>query len=92
MDPQSNDYGTGGAMTDYTTYTLWIVEGDTGQQSAGEDLFSPDSPIAYSDLGPAALLWLTEHGYQDPGRRVVVTPAGRFPGGGVVIASYDVAL
>ncbi|ACZ85285.1 hypothetical protein [Streptosporangium roseum] len=91
MDLTGNDYSAGAAMTDYTTYTLWIVEGDAGQDSAGKDLFSPDSPIDYSDLNPAALLWLTEHGYEDPGRRVVVTPAGEVPKG-AVIASYDVAL
>ncbi|WP_433254305.1 hypothetical protein ACQPYK_12385 [Streptosporangium sp. CA-135522] len=78
-------------MTTYTTYTLWIVEGDIAGGSAGVDLFSPNSPITYSDLGPAALLWLTDNGYEDPGRRVVVTAAGVIPDGDIV-ASYDVAM
>jgi hypothetical protein len=73
-----------------TTYTLSIVEGDVGN-TAGKDLFSPDSPITFSDLGPYILLWLTEHGYEEPGRRVLVTPAGESPGV-AVIASHDVDL
>lgn len=73
-----------------TTYTLSIVEGDA-KETTGTDLFSPDCPITFSELGPYSLLWLTENGYDRPGRRVVVTPAGRSPGV-PVIASHDVDL
>lgn len=85
--PGGNDYSAGAAMT---TYTLSIVEKDAGE-TTGTDLFSPDCPITLSQLGPYILLWLTEHGYEEPGRRVVVTPAGQSPGG-PVIASQDVDL
>ncbi|GAA0838813.1 hypothetical protein ACFQVD_32425 [Streptosporangium amethystogenes subsp. fukuiense] len=84
-----NNYGSGAAMT---TYTLSIVEGDTGGLPSGQDLFSPDCPVNFSDLGPYALMWLTEHGYREQGRRVLVTPAGRHPEGVHVIASHDVDL
>ncbi|MEV7006922.1 hypothetical protein [Streptosporangium sp. NPDC051022] len=87
MDPVETDYSTGDTMA---TYTLSIVEGDPGRV-VGEDLFSPDSPITFSQLGPAILLWLTEHGYEEPGRHVVVTPAGQEPGV-PVLASQDVDL
>ncbi|WP_436757980.1 hypothetical protein [Streptosporangium sp. V21-05] len=75
-----------------TAYTLSIVEGDTGGASSGDDIFSPSSPVDFSSLDPYTLLWLTEHGYEDAGRRVVVTPAGREPEGVRVIASRDVDL
>ncbi|MDP9848078.1 hypothetical protein [Streptosporangium lutulentum] len=75
-----------------TVYTLSIVEGDIDHVLSGKDLFSPASPIAFSQLDPSTLVWLTEHGYEDPGRRVVVTPVGRDPEGVQVIASRDVAL
>ncbi|MER7134035.1 hypothetical protein [Streptosporangium saharense] len=71
-----------------TTYTLSIVEGGAGRQ--GEDIFSPDSPVTFDDLGPGVLLWLTDHGYAEPGRRVVVTPVGEVPSG--ALASRDVDL
>ncbi|MFC7646690.1 hypothetical protein ACFQX6_43650 [Streptosporangium lutulentum] len=58
-----------------------IVEGDIDHVLSGKDLFSPASPIAFSQLDPSTLVWLTEHGYEDPGRRVVVTPVGRDPEG-----------
>jgi|GEM_PF-5020800 len=75
-----------------TTYTLSIVEGDTGGASSGEDIFSPASPIDFSQLDVYTLMWLTEHGYEEQGRRVVVTPAGRDPVGVRVVASRDVDL
>ncbi|MBB2912615.1 hypothetical protein FHS43_003898 [Streptosporangium becharense] len=90
-----------------TTYILSIVEGDAGAASdtasgttsgavsgaaSGTDLFSPASPISFSELDPYTLMWLTEHGYEEPGRRVVVTPAGHDPAGVRVIASRDVDL
>ncbi|MER7206318.1 hypothetical protein [Streptosporangium sp. NPDC000239] len=71
-----------------TTYTLSIVEGDAGEK--GEDIFSPDSPVTFDDLGIGILMWLTEHGYEEPGRKVVVTPAGEVPLG--ALASRDVDL
>ncbi|GAA3068993.1 hypothetical protein [Streptosporangium carneum] len=71
-----------------TTYNLSIVEGDAGR-AAGEDLFSPDSPITFEDLGPTVLMWLTEHGYEEPGRRVVVTPAGQTPLGALASRVVD---
>ncbi|MEV8634509.1 hypothetical protein AB0395_22910 [Streptosporangium sp. NPDC051023] len=86
MDPAGNDYSAGAAMT---TYTLSIVEGDAGQ-AAGRDIFSPGSPVTFDDLGPGILMWLTEHGYEEPGRRIVVTPVGEVPPG--ALASRDVAL
>lgn len=89
MDPFKDNYGSGAAMT---TYTLSIVEGDTSGASSGKDLFSPDSPINFSDLGPYALMWLTEHGYEEQGRHVLVTPAGQDPVGVRVIAAHIVDL
>ncbi|MER6824707.1 hypothetical protein ABT352_01780 [Streptosporangium sp. NPDC000563] len=70
-----------------TTYTLSIVEGDTG-----DDIFSPASPIHFSQLDVYTLMWLTEHGYEEGGRRVVVTPVGHEPEGVRVVASRDVDL
>ncbi|MGJ6965478.1 hypothetical protein ACSDR0_26580 [Streptosporangium sp. G11] len=86
--PEDN-HGLGAAMT---AYTLSIVEGDTGGVSSGDDIFSPASPIDFSRLDPYTLLWLTEHGYEEQGRRVVVTPAGHEPEGVHVVASRDVDL
>ncbi|MEU8380452.1 hypothetical protein [Streptosporangium sp. NPDC048865] len=68
------------------------VEGETGGVSSGDDIFSPASPVDFSRLDPYTLLWLTEHGYEEEGRRVVVTPAGREPEGVRVVASRDVDL
>ncbi|MFB9676977.1 hypothetical protein [Streptosporangium vulgare] len=75
-----------------TAYTLSIVEGDPVSTSSGDDIFSPSSPVDFSQLDPYILLWLTEHGYEDEGRRVVVTPAGHEPEGVRVVASRDVDL
>ncbi|MEU4535539.1 hypothetical protein AB0G15_11805 [Streptosporangium sp. NPDC023825] len=75
-----------------TAYTLSIVEGDIVGVSSGDDIFSPASPVDFSQLDPYTLLWLTDHGYEDAGRRVVVTPAGHEPEGVRVVASRDVDL
>lgn len=75
-----------------TVYTLSIVEGDVGRIPSGADIFSPGSPVAFEDLDPSTLVWLTEHGYEEPGRKVVVTPANGSLDGVRVIASRDVDL
>ncbi|GAA4234408.1 hypothetical protein FHR32_002958 [Streptosporangium album] len=75
-----------------TVYTLSIVEGDVDHIPSGKDIFSPGSPITFEDLDPSTLVWLTEHGYEEPGRKVVVTPVDGSLNGLRVIASREVDL
>ncbi|MFJ2033501.1 hypothetical protein [Streptosporangium sp. NPDC087985] len=75
-----------------TVYTLSIVEGDIDHIPSGEDIFSSHSPITFDDLDLFTLMWLTEHGYEEPGRKVVVTSPGGSLDGVRVIASQDVDL
>ncbi|MFF5209630.1 hypothetical protein [Streptosporangium sp. NPDC000396] len=88
---KTNECAAEAAMT---TYILSLVEGDAGQNAIGEDIFSPNSPITYSDLDPGTLMWLAEQGYdpENPNQRILVTPAGQNPGAAHVIASRDVAM
>ncbi|GGP87435.1 hypothetical protein [Streptosporangium pseudovulgare] len=75
-----------------TVYTLSIIEGEAGRDAVGTELFSPGCPVHFSQLDPFTLTWLSENGYEEPNRHVLVTPAGREPAALNVVASREVDL